>query len=481
MKKLFLLIPLLIGLTQTHFAQSYYPILDNEISHFGTADTSLFLSLKSDSMHVHPDHTTYYLFKQLRGDVPCIHPNGDSWLGDTMSVQSNGFITFVNKNHLPFLINYKAKKGDTWIAYKNGNWQAQANVSSLKKETFLGLSDSVKTITLNILKLNGGDTSHVYDGLEIKLSKQYGILKIINFYTWDIQPSPLFLTFPEDLNVLNLPIAGFEKAKIGLLNLTSKEIFDFQPGDELDISSRSYGPIGPNEITGNDEKMVILERIDLGNRCKVDRTTVDYVSKVVMRDTILFYDYPSDSILLEKIPNEVSTSYGYIPRIEKVNGKRIKRMYVTSLGYGSDTCLTGLVVGGYCPEKTHDYYVGLGGPYFQGAGPGWGCEGNEVQLVYYKKGALESGTPIVLGLEDETELYLSYQLVPNPAHENVRLKGFGKEVDIMILDMNGKTQLAFPHVSPSTSLDIRSLTSGIYFYKLSQGEKILKTGKLLVD
>ncbi|MBC7389279.1 MAG: hypothetical protein H7329_08725, partial [Opitutaceae bacterium] len=235
---------LLISLTCILFniiiqAQDYYPLKAKNVYNFTTNSSPYFFPLKIDSVKLVGIDSVYYLFKQIK---PAIQNSnckytllGDSWIGETIKIQPNGFITFVNKDKKPFLFKTKASLYEKWTAYQNSKWKAEVRHSVYNTEAFMGILDSIKTYTISITKLNGTDTIHPYDNLQIKISKKYGFIKLINFYSWDVS-----INGPTESPLTNLNLNGLENEKLSNLNITGREIYDFKVGDIYQIHERDY-------------------------------------------------------------------------------------------------------------------------------------------------------------------------------------------------------------------------------------------------
>jgi len=146
-----------------------------------------------------------------------------------------------------------------------------------------------------------------------------------------------------------------------------------------------------------------------------------------------------------------------------------------------DSCWTEWHVDG-CAES-HNYfpfhYVGLGGPY-------WSCcyqFGYKTcrDLVYYKKGDTEWGTPFSI---PKYERENSFSIYPNPTTGELRIKnrmGIADQVcndvrSIEIHDVYGRSILSHKSLmSHETSINIAHLPTGIYFVRIAtETEEVVK-------
>ena len=104
------------------------------------------------------------------------------------------------------------------------------------------------------------------------------------------------------------------------------------------------------------------------------------------------------------------------------------------------------------------------------------------RLVYYKKGAKQWGNPIITGIDKE-EAALTSVLYPNPAanHLNIVFTGDLNNANIEITDLTGLSLLKSKLLSLETQLDVSNLQNGIYLCKTTMNNKVVTTGKLVIE
>ena len=112
-------------------------------------------------------------------------------------------------------INTLANLNDNWklLNLSNGNF-LQATVVTISLQTILGNADSVKTISLQAKDSLGNNMNNIFNDKETKIGKQNGFLQIYNL-----------LEFPSD--TIPYSLVGKSNLDVGIVNLTAKEIFDF--------------------------------------------------------------------------------------------------------------------------------------------------------------------------------------------------------------------------------------------------------------
>jgi hypothetical protein len=79
--------------------------------------------------------------------------------------------------------------------------------------------------------------------------------------------------------------------------------------------------------------------------------------------------------------------------------------------------------------------------------------------------------------EEEIESHTSVEIFPNPSDNifYIEIEGFGKKVNIVVLDATGRQisndSLISNDYLVKTQVDLSAMESGIYFVKISNGEK----------
>ncbi len=467
------------------FAQDYYPIKKNDVYYFSDANLNDVYPILIDSVKAFGQDSVYYMYKQVRwtGKIgsSCDYTNlGDSWLGDSIVVKQDGTCIFLNVYGEPFIFKTKAKLYEKWIAFSTPKWKAEITYYANKKKQILEILDSTKTFSINILKTDGSDTSHPYDGLKIELSKTQGISTIPYLFHWNDKNFG-YMTSESTLKDLN--IIGKESSNLGFQNLNASNIFGYEIGDIFQTEEREY-IYSDLLIKTIIDSIVSKYSTDSSLRYKSLRKMLSNLDGTI--------NYTTDTVYLEYL-------YDYFPLMPLVMSLD-KDM--TSFIYSSTNLLTfnrwGLRTGSkvYITDgkncfntssSNNDnvcflfYYKGLGGPYFDCINP-YGKGGKSKSLSYYKKGNEEWGTPLILGTLEEEAFQSEITISPNPASSfiNFDLGKISSTVRINLMDNSSKivyseTALGF------TKIDISAFKKGMYFYSISSNNNKRLTGKLIVE
>ena len=80
---------------------------------------------------------------------------------------------------------------------------------------------------------------------------------------------------------------------------------------------------------------------------------------------------------------------------------------------------------------------------------------------------------------------LSVSLYPNPANENLTIEieasEFTQDMQLILINSLGATVKSFLLDAPTTRLDLKDLSSGIYFYSIKNQKNASKSGKIIVE
>ena len=215
-------------------SQNYSCIKTDASYYFYDSTSQAILAGRIDSVAVAGNGTQYFGMRQIRPtDYGCFIPDGASWMGEYVSESPNGIFKFVVYPFSPgdsadvFTINSKGLPGETWhfYNYHTINHYVEAKVTQISLATFFGISDSVKTISLQRKNASGQNVSDPINGQKILLSKNYGLIRL-----------PKFDDF--NYNLAFYDLCGKTNPVAGITNVTFDRVFDFQPGDEIHIKFR---------------------------------------------------------------------------------------------------------------------------------------------------------------------------------------------------------------------------------------------------
>jgi hypothetical protein len=463
------------------FAQNYQTVISSRISYFDDQYRNI-KCIRTDSVKFQTDSTLYPFSNIQQTEDGCFTPFGDSWIGKKIIKKENGLNIFFNRDHDSIKLNTTALLNDRWTAYYlPDSIKIIATVINHDTMSFLGQLDSVKTIGFQVYDKNMDLLDYPLNNMELRISKNFGLVKTINFYLF---PN---LTENYDSDILEeFSLIGLSNPKIGIQNLTWFEINDFQPGDELHIVSES------NSWGGYHTSDKIIRKY-LGRSDYSDSIVYTYSQK-----ESYYFIYPDTSYLnvtnstkkevirsdpgMDKLPGEPvfdedSSNIFYYrminsPVLSKIypNGEIFYRVH--------DLCWDMIIYTDDCLLE-FEYLKGLGGPYCECSG----FLGNKVtKLVYYKKGDVSRGTPLVITSLPDRPDKGNILVFPNPAHDllTIRINNYDHRDIFEILDITGRIIVKKNIISKESTIGIEDLKPGTYLYRIRNDKEIAKMDKLII-
>ena len=477
---LFLLIRSLVSM----YAFDYQTVYSHRIAFFDIK------AIRIDSVKYEGNDSVFYPIKEIREqEYGCFTPYGASFLGEKIVITTQ-WNYFFNGRGDTIKIKTDAVLNESFeLFHIEDSISAIATVISHEVQAFFGLSDSVKTIKIEIFDNEGNPVKHphINEDPVIQISQNYGFVQTFDIYDfyfdWD-NYSCGYCPVYEKRSLL-----GLTNPEAGQQNLTWFEVFDFQPGDELHIVDEYVifnSPVHRKTSTieqyqsrtdhGNDSILYELirtqhyySRNDVGEITEnTSSQNVNFVCRAnpefdrLNSEPIIQYDeygngsaYAIRGSSWKSIPDDVESIYG-----------------------GSDECWR-QPIGDGCFSAS-DYYRGLGGPYHRLC---FGFDGNthEKKLVYYKKGDETWGTPLVITSINQVFEKEKNLIVNNPVEGVILLNKELVEHSCLfeLIDLNGRILLRKMVDTDNCSVNINHIQNGLYLYRLIKSNLVIYTGKVI--
>lgn len=489
MKKALLFYLLMFLLIITGNAQNYQTYFSGKTISFSNPYEGLKFQ-RVDSVSISQGDSVLWFFPSFdMEDYHCVNPHGPNWSGRKLIVRENGDNVFFNKHNDSILLKTHAELHSPWLAYKKaGSFNIFAEVVNHDTLTFLGVTDSVKTIGFQVYDDNNNNISHALNNRHLKISKNYGLIKTFLFRKFpDYNPGYPYL--------IEYDITGISSPELGIRNLTWKEVFDdFYPGDELHVLYEScYGDLSDLSCSVRRSIFKYLTRIEYPDSLKY---TVERISslKTTQSGSSTGYVFTHDTITsLLRFHSDIN--FNKLSEESIIQGDVISFNLQSIKHIGGDkyvmTKTTDLYkdlekVSEECWEFpvsdiliiNPDYMKGLGGPYY------WASMWDSFSRrrpVYYKKGSEEWGSPMTIvdetGTDNPDEPGIT--VFPNPAGNYVWLTA-DIPVFFEIIDLHGSVLITELIDSGHQQIDTSKLKEGIYIYRIRKAEMVYKTGKLLI-
>jgi type IX secretion system substrate protein len=482
-------------------AQDYQTVRSDRVVTFIEIGGGDIRFIRIDSMVSQPDSIFYPMHHIQWVDNYCYTPYGGSWVGKSIIIRQDGYNLFTNKFDDTIKINTRAKLNESWVCYNVNDTIVTAKVISHDTLHFLGLIDSVKEISFTATDTNMKPIPLNINQWTIKLSKNHGFVNTLGFYLFPEIPGGFSTFYSEYIDAYELK--GLSNPKTGIQPLKWFDVFDFQPGDEIHTLylakyAKAYsGFIYETNIHKTID--IYLTRMDLPNRIEytIDRKRSkirrwdDSVSYSYSHDTIKKNIYPDtlfDHLSMEPIVDPFISAYKYEARI----GFYIQGQYIIKksepnrygLGYNPwDSCWTQPQIDPYGCIPFYDvYYQGLGGPYYS-CSELYSATNRSYNIVYFKKGNITWGTPLVItGIEGHKKP-LQAKVFPNPAKGQIWIETETTALPLIfeLIDLHGRTLMIKEINSGYFSVDTGPYPSGIYLYQLQDKNGRVGHGKLVVE
>ncbi len=487
MKKLIIISVLIAAEIIRLFGQNYQTFYSHRIALFQNQN-GFIKSIRIDSVKYLEDSILFPFNNIQEIGFGCFSPYAPSWIGSKIVTQDNEFNLFFNKNNDTIKIKINARLNESWLAYELTNSiKIYAEIINVGDLSFLDLTDSVKTIGFQAYNKDLEAIDHEVNSKYIIISKNYGIIKIFNFYLF-----PEFEEYQYD-DCIECDLIGLTNPELGTQNLTWKDVHNFEVGDEIHVFYKSHywgTAEGYETITKKNIRKYIQKEIN-GDTIIY---TVDYKrSTTINLNGVYSYEYFHDTIIsiiksdsiFDKLPGEpIYEEYGAFEyyMIKDENDRRSKDKqseYEWIIGSIGDSCWDYNISDGCFPQ--YSYVEGLGGPYYWCEN--WFTPGEEENsLVYYKKGESVWGTPLIITNFLESIIDQEFQIYPNPTSEIFYINTSIKNVPYLIelYDISGRIIISQNVQKEEFNLNTEEYTKGIYFYKITDKNNYIKTGKIII-
>ena len=441
-------------------------------------------------------YTQKEIIDRAPGDpAGCWDPDAGSWIGDVRVtpegdyyfysdgyVYNNLSLTYTHI-HETMLIKSRAGIGDSWTFYSNDTVgiYAIAEVTGIDTMSFLEVTDSVKFISV----YRASDNELLFT---LKLSKNYGLIRILNFRDFFPEGFYPFNTYDDRYETYEL--SGMEGNGSGVHKLTRGEVYDFNVGDEFDVFAEE------DDDQGNLLAFIYYINIILDKSFSSDQDTVYYTidslswaltyeGTIISHDTIerkyfnLQQELPDDQYLPFETryydDNDVSYFSMYSFYNERIH---IYDQWEYYTSQEDDSCFYSIFLlnGSRTPALVLTESINGCGSYYTELTP----DGNFCVycslLMYYCKGEEEWGDPLdpPVGIEENKDIAHLLRLYPNPANDIINVSSNPSKSSIQnnykLINSAGSVVREFSTGESEFKIDLEELPSGLYLLIATTGE-----------
>lgn len=425
----------------------------------------------------------------------CYSNQHPSWIGSKITVYDNGDHYFYNVAGDSILIRTSGIAGDEWISYEFGNGDyVRGKIVSVEYTNFLGQADSVKVIKFNAFNSAGNPVSSTVNGMEIKVSKSWGMVQALNFKLFpDLYDYPFYEYIHEYI------LVGMGEPETGIQNLTLQDIYDFDVGDEFHIHEYSISWLQEQfyyyEIHRVLNKQWMTDTIvvyDMG-RCIRRQYLGNNGSLVLIEDTLAVsiniqaHEDPGINEVPDKALHGDSgwgDEYHWYAQHNHPETGKIGKTFLGGYFYDEwQDCIVPLI-----DYDFSNYYLdGLGGPYWY-----YGSFGSENYrgLVYYKKGEDEWGEPydcdsLMVGIiQSKQQKDMNIKVYPNPMVYSSRPEldySSGQVYTYRLFDLMGHEVQKGTFSKEEPVLFRGKMKRGMYLLQILQQGNLLDSRKLIIQ
>ncbi len=487
----FLFLPIVV-FTQNDY-QSVLPDVEayfepeNEIVTFDYGSEKFFRAIKLTEISTSESLNGYNNFFEFNTDNystfwhwdTCVYPEKYSWIGPEVLIYDDGLNVFFNRDLDSVFVQTKALLNDSWKLYKFPDESYfKANLTIHDTLSFLGIQDSVKTIEIQFFDSNNQPAYSNLNGKLIRLSKNHGIISILNFRDFPDFGEETYEVLSHDLMGLSNPELGYQKMTIG-------DIYDFNVGDEIHRKALADGMNSYTINTYIGKNLIHPDSMEYTfHRIHWIYTPDDYW---YYNDTITTIYADINSFVIDVMPFESIYDdwelYRYmISKGGIYNGRSVLYKNTPRLYWNDEFSCFAFP---FELNVTNDY------KYIKGCGEFSSYtnfySGYYEYLVYFKKGDDIWGTPLTLPLGISESSFDNFEVLvyPNPAGENVILEISqiisNNNYSLFVFNVLGEQVYSLDKLGEVNSIDVSNWNSGIYFYKISDKKGFCKQGKFFVN
>ncbi len=481
MKKVLLL--LLISGFYSGYSQGWQNICMPGHTIFNEASGELIV-FRNDTSYLSGTDSVFLSFPTIKlfSQPACLDTNGGSILGRTIHKKPSGTFTFFNFWNDTIVLHTLAGLNSPWrFARLSDTSYMQASVTAITVQTHLGISDSVKEISLQAKNNFNQPINHLLNNTILKLGKTLGFIQVINLN--DFPVNPVIYT-----------LAGKESGMPGIQVITPEMVYDFDPSDEFhyqgNMTSIHYfenhkeiQTILAKEVLSPGLIMYTVHSCSL----RIAHSHPFYYPDTTRIESVYDVTYRMDSLSAlrhfcaspgEFIPYPISTSNWLADRFfwdyEDEYNQRPTRSYTGSTYFPSSAACWISTVG-----FNYQYAPGLGETKrWIDAGGGLGSVHS---LVYFKKGTEEWGLPVAEScsiLLGEAEVPAPETIIyPNPVTGKAEIhlpdRSFTLPVTLFVYSLSGQMIRRETIHTPTYIWERDRIKAGMYLMILQDAKKMI--------
>lgn len=450
---------LLLFLTLSCFGQNWQ-FLNSIAPVLGLKDsvTTQLFKISIDSSDFALGDSIYYLHTNSRtggGMICCTLWSGCQYrrnstpVGLKVQFDGTGSTTVTANDGLKFQFETRSNVGDTNLFHLDTLNTYYLVTEAVLTQTFLGITESVKSFKLILSDTLGAwNMSSPLWGKKFKLSKNHGVIESLDLSQWPYEER-------------TYEVQGIASLQLGDFELLREEMYDYQPGDIIQMResspycsiTRTKTYLGRQDFA--DSIIYQVEEREFHYNGSMSAcpapSTIDTVNQVVIKGRLSSEYFPTGTYSEYELWRSVDQCGDTVLRWSNFWSNLNQYCDSCSCWGGKDDDQGWITyTSGYAREE---YY------YDAVTTSTW-----TNYLIYsYKANTGASCGALAVGVEDQD--FLSPSIFPNPVHDFVNAKGqFDR---IKVFDLTGKLM----RETQRFPVDVRRFGSGVYLLQVWSGKK----------
>lgn len=391
------------------------------------------------------------------GDPNCYKANNPIWAGSLFLTNNNGTYWMRNVFGDSLRFDLGMTVGDTAMFFQDASQRFSIVKAGPDTMSVLDLIDSVYTYTIAHTDLVDQPIASALNGGSLIVGKTLGLIR---FFKID--------SFPQVLEPIEL--IGNKGPDLGLHQITSAMVYDYQPSDV--VQTKSYEGGGYPPLPFSYWKDSVLARLDTPDSVRYEMAWESFnADGTITNSGIGTLNYSKLEVFAE------------LP-FERFNGSNITLSRTSDCGIANwvlarelvpaiwfctfDNCWVNGDSGGPPPQSSSSYHLGITAThyYFQTPINPWDQPyWNIRSLVYYRKNGVECGTEQHVGIMEPIGP-TPIVVFPIPSQGPLSITSAKIIRSFSISDSRGRVVLASSPGSLVTHVDLSDLAPGVYHLTL---------------
>jgi hypothetical protein len=482
-----LVLGILLCLQVPCWAQNYQCVQPG-LKRYFTSQGGLLKGIRIDSTNTVNGNLVLYPFRTPRGGGYLNQPyiqldtNGGSWIGKTITIQTDGTTYFDTRFGDTVVIRTQAHPGESWIFHNDTSSRSYiATVTAVDTLTVLNILDSIKTILLTAYNGSSVDPADLAHHKSIVLSKAHGLFRTISLHTFPYRAAgspylPDADYFMDMYDVINHQVQSYELT--AFRNPDSVDVFNYGAGDIFEYFKEDTSPPLPSKSWTLDS---IISRTVGGSSVdylvrRAERwhfpgaPSPDYYSDTTFHLTIGsgIQNIVDTSLMPEETGNILAHYYQPTDTSQCSATASYKRLQLNLTDHGQ-------VLMPHCTiYEVFKHSLGRTAFYQE-------CSGGTdhfITLVYSKKDGQPCGNFIPLSIDDGRSPENELKVYPVPATEVLNIS-YGKDFAYVLAATDGRV-ISRGTGGGTTSFSVRAVPPGLYYLVVRDSKGANSTVKKII-